>query len=400
MSARTSIHCNQRVMASGLQPTDLASFTLFPKLPEELRCMIWARSAPLRPRVIQLFYEATSNTWHACPDSCGGLPPIIHVSQQARKEALKGYTWAFDTYIDLEDDTIFISDPVFTLREPQRAFLNTEHARAMKKFALSSGVYEGLEEVAAAYPTLCLPFPAVLRKLEELTHFTLAISDDGELTAYDYDPEHASNEGYDFTDEEDIEHESEAEDITAIGPNKTNDEEDVGHESEAEDITAMGPNQTHHEEDGGNESEAEDIAAIGPDQTHSGDSVVNKAYDSQLLARLEELAFKNMSKGFVRERGNIHFENARTSVDHWEEWGDYVYCMMDHYDEEKKTHPDWVRPKVSIMTLRYGLNRLGDYGGPIHLAGDYADIVLEQEIEYSFDSDSMDDVDDFGQVWH
>jgi hypothetical protein len=363
-------------MASGLQPTDLASFTLFPKLPEELRCMIWARSAPLRPRVIQLFYEATSNTWHACPDSCGGLPPIIHVSQEARKEALKGYTWAFDTYIDLEDDTIFISDPVFTLREPQRAFLNTEHARAMKKFALSSGVYEGLGEVAAAYPTLCLPFPAVLRKLEELTHFTLAISDDGELTAYDYDPEHPSNEGYDFTDEEDIEHESEAEDITAIGPN-----------------------QTHYEEDGGNESEAEDITAMGPDQTHSGDSLVT-AYDSQLLTRLEELAFKNMSKGFVRERGNIHFENARTSVDHWEEWGDYVYCMMDHYDEEKKTHPDWVRPKVSLMILRYGLNRPGDYGGPIHLAGDYADTVLEQEIEYRFDSDSMDDVDDSGQVWH
>jgi hypothetical protein len=376
MSAMTSIHSNQRVMASGLQPTDPASFDLFPKLPEELRCMIWERSAPLRTRVIQLFYEATSNTWHACPDNCGGLPPIIHVSQEARKEALKGYTWAFDTYIDLEDDTIVISDPVFTLREPQRAFLNTEHARAMKKFALSSGVYEGLEEVAAAYPTLCLPFPAVLRKLEGLTHFTLAISDDGELTAYDYDSEHELDEGYDLTDEE-----------------------DAGHESEAEDITAIGPDQTHDEEDGGNESEAEDITAIGPDQTHSGDSVV-KAYDSQLLAHLEELAFENMSKGFVRERGDIHFENARTSVDHWEEWGDYVYCMMDHYDEEKKTHPDWVRPKVSIMILRYGLNKLGDYGGPIHIAGDYADTVLEQEIEYRFDSDSMDEVVDFGQVWH
>jgi hypothetical protein len=376
MSAMTSIHSNQRVMASGLQPTDPASFDLFPKLPEELRCMIWERSAPLRTRVVQLFYEATSNTWHACPDNCGGLPPIIHVSQEARKEALKGYTWAFDTYIDLEDDTIVISDPVFTLREPQRAFLNTEHARAMKKFALSSGVYEGLEEVAAAYPTLCLPFPAVLRKLEGLTHFTLAISDDGELTAYDYDSEHELDEGYDLTDEE-----------------------DGGNESEAEDITAIGPDQTHDEEDGGNESEAEDITAIGPDQTHSGDSVV-KAYDSQLLAHLEELAFENMSKGFVRERGDIHFENARTSVDHWEEWGDYVYCMMDHYDEEKKTHPDWVRPKVSIMILRYGLNKLGDYGGPIHIAGDYADTVLEQEIEYRFDSDSMDEVVDFGQVWH
>ena len=38
------------------------------------------------------------------------------------------------------------------------------------------------------------------------------------------------------------------------------------------------------------------------------------------------------------------------------------------------------------MILRYGLNRLGDYGGPIHIAGDYADTVLEQEIEYRFDT--------------
>ena len=196
----------------------------------------------------------------------------------------------------------------------------------MNKFAMFSGLHDGLEEVAAAYPTLCLGFPAVLRKLEELTHFTLVMSDDRELTAYDYDPEHPSNEGYDFTDEEDIEHESEAEDITAIGPNQTDDEEEVGHDSEAEDITAIGPNQIHHEEDGGDESEAEDVTAIGPDQTHSGDSVVNKAYDSQLLARLEELAFKNMSKGFVRERGNIHFENARTSVDHLGRVG-WIMCI-------------------------------------------------------------------------
>jgi hypothetical protein len=244
---------------------------------------------------------------------------------------------------------------VFTLREPQRAFLKTDHARTMNKFALSSGVYEGLEEVAAAYPTLCLRFLAVLRKLEGLTHFTLAISDDGELTAYDYNPGHEPDEGYDSTDEEDA----------------------------------------------GHESEAEDIITIGPDQTHSGDSVVNKACDSQRLARLEKLALENMSKGFVRERGNIHFETAMTSVDHREEWEDFLYCLSDNYDEEKRTHPDWVRPKVSIMILRYGLNWLGDYSGPIHIAGDYDDTVLEQEIRYSFesfDSDSMDEVDDFGMV--
>ena len=106
-----------------------------------------------------------------------------------------------------------------------------------------------------------------------------------------------------------------------------------------------------------------------------------------------------MSTGFVRERGNIHFEDARTSVDHWDEWEVLFDCMADHHDEEKLTHPDWVRPNVSIMILRYGLNRLGEYGGPIHIAGDHGDTVLEQEI-VAFDTQSMDDVDDSGQVWH
>ncbi len=360
-------------MAFDLRPTALTSFTLFPNLPEELRRMIWARSAPLRPRVIQLFYEATSNTWHACPDSCGGLPPIMNVSQEARKEALKGYTRAFDTYIDLEDDTILISDPVFTLREPQRALLNTEHARTMNRFALSSGVYEGLEEVAAQYPTLCLRSLAVLRRLEGLTHFILAISDDGELTAYDYDTGHEPLEGYHSTDEE-----------------------DGGYESQAEDVIAIGPNQTHDEEEGGHESEAEDITATGPDQTHSGDSVVDKSSDSQRLARLEKLALENMSKGFVRERGNIHFESAMSSIDHWEEWRDLLYCLEEQYEEAKRTHPDWVRPKVSIMIVKYGLNRVEDYGGPIHIAGDYDHIVVQQD----FDLGSMfiDDVDNFCPV--
>jgi hypothetical protein len=83
-----------------------------------------------------------------------------------------------------------------------------------------------------------------------------------------------------------------------------------------------------------------------------------------------------------------------TSVDHWEEWGDFAYCLAGNYDEEKKTHPDWVRPKVSIMILKYGLNWVGDYGGPIHIAGDYDVTVLEQEID--FESHSMDEVEYFG----
>ena len=69
----------------------------------------------------------------------------MKISKEARKEALKGYTWAFDTFVDLEEDTIFISDPVFSLRRQRRAFFNAEHTNKLCKIAMSGEVYDGLE---------------------------------------------------------------------------------------------------------------------------------------------------------------------------------------------------------------------------------------------------------------
>lgn len=309
--------------------------------------MIWARASPLRPRVIQLFFEPKTKTWHAYGDSCGGLPPTIHVSQEARKVVLKGYTSAFDTWVDLEEDTIFICDPVFTIRKPLRGFLNTEHAKRLRKISIASDVYNGLERSATKFPTLCPHPAAVLRKLEALTHFTLAVSEDGESGIYD-DTTDSSEDEQDITDWDDSSLDNEVENI------------DIG----------LGRSQ--------------------PENAHLSSSAASTGADPQVaqqlelrrhLAALEKEALANLSRGYVRPRGNIHFESAMESVEHWDDWDLYRALIIQHYGFEKASHPDWIRPKVSIMVLKYGLNQLGDYGGPVHIPGDHR--VRDSDLEDS-----------------
>lgn len=301
--------------------------------------MIWARASPLRPRVIQLFYK--NNGWHACEDGCGGLPPTRTVSREARKEALKGYTFAFDIWMDLEEDTIFISDPVFTIRKPQRDFLNTEYANRVRKVAMSGDVYDGLEQIATEFPTLCHRPMAILRQLEGLRHFILALPEDGEGDLYD-DVSDDSEDGHVLADGDYLDHESGVEYNTVeVEPNHT-------------------------------------------DVTHFSGSAANNDVDQhefqEIHRRLgfwENEALEDMAKGYVRHRGNIHFESAMESADHWDDWDIHKVEMIHHYDEEKDEYPAWVRPKLSIMIVRYGLNQLGDFNWPVHYQGDCSDVQLE-----------------------
>jgi hypothetical protein len=78
-----------------------------------------------------VFYAPEQKVWQACKDGCGGLPSIAHVSREARAEALKGYTKTLDAYIHLKEHTIFISHPVFTIREPRATLMGLEY---VKKF--------------------------------------------------------------------------------------------------------------------------------------------------------------------------------------------------------------------------------------------------------------------------
>lgn len=131
-----------------LQPAALETFTYFRDLPLELRNYIWFFTARYqsRPRVIQVCFVAETQSWRACKDGCGGLPSIGRVSREARMEALKGYSRVFDTYFDFQYDTVFISDPVFTLRKPREAFLSSDFARNIKHVAITEDIYERLCE--------------------------------------------------------------------------------------------------------------------------------------------------------------------------------------------------------------------------------------------------------------
>jgi hypothetical protein len=114
-----------------------------------------------------------------------------------------------------------------------------------------------------------------------------------------------------------------------------------------------------------------------------------------LLDRLDEDAVEVMSKGYFRHLGNIHFESAADHPDHWEDWEIYKQDLEVSCEQEKAEFPDWIRPKVSVMAVVYGLNCLGDFRAKLHLLGDHNDDVLEttaddyaSETEHSSDSES------------
>jgi 2EXR family len=347
-------------MTCELEITAPASFTVFSKLPKELRCIIWTRSAPIRPRVIQLFYESTTNTWHAWKDGCGGLPLTRKVSREAREEALKGYTEAFDTFVNFEEDIIFISDPVFVFQKPIRSFLGAKFANQVRHLAITSEMYLGLVESAVKFPALCFWPPTILQKLKGLTHFTLVLSEDEMSLNYLID-DHID----DHIDDSDS-HDTDWDDSTS--------------ENEVDISNELGPRE-------------KEVGAVG-----SSNSTVDNGVDYEAasrlrrrLARLEKEALANMSNGYVRHPGNIHFESAMESGDYWEDWYDHKMMIVEQCEDEKAANPHWVRPKLSIMLLRYGLKRLGDFHSPVHHQGDYSDVELE-------DSEFPPDESDSGSV--
>jgi hypothetical protein len=325
----------------------LKSFTDFPRLPVETRCQIWSFAAPRRPRILQVFYAPEQKVWQVCKDGCGGLPSIVHVSREARAEALKGYTKTLDAYIHLKEDTIFISDPVFTIREPRAAFMGLEYVNKFERIALSSDVYQGLESTFYQYPKLSESPARILRKFEGLKHFTLAVSDDGEAFR-DGSPEISIEELLDFDDEE------------------------------------------HHHDLG--EEEILETFSAPEDGPHT-----SPEYDLLMRCRLDRLdkeALAIMSKGYFRHVGNVHFESALHSVDHWDSWDQFRGEVSGAFAWEKRRFREWKRPSTSVMIVKYGLVDLYHFAEMVHSAGDQVGCVVEKG---SFDEEEDDDDGDVGE---
>jgi hypothetical protein len=90
-----------------------------------------------------------------------------------------------------------------------------------------------------------------------------------------------------------------------------------------------------------------------------------------------------MSNRYIRHRGNnIHLESPIDDADHWDDWYSYLSEMNEHFDKEKIKYSEWVRPKISIMVVKYGFKRLGNFSGPVHYPGDCIGVILEDS-EYA-----------------
>ncbi|KAL5325436.1 hypothetical protein ACEPPN_006561 [Leptodophora sp. 'Broadleaf-Isolate-01'] len=99
----------------------LKSFTLFPKLPLELRLMIWAIVANENQRWVEISYQH-GDLFTPCADLSGierrsaqySVPTIFHVSHESRTEALRYYTPCYDqwtrgyVYINFNADSLII----------------------------------------------------------------------------------------------------------------------------------------------------------------------------------------------------------------------------------------------------------------------------------------------------
>lgn len=292
------------------------SFKLFLNLPVEIRLRVWAMSARLRPRVIQIYYERENETWRAWKDGCGGLPSTALVCRESFAEAVKPYTKIFDTYFHLKDDTLFVSDPLFTLRKPREILMSSAYVQCIRKIALTNEQLEGIDEMHEESPRVYPSATAILRRFKGLQRFTLVLSEDGAG-----DHEEGSDQWLSDVDEAD-------------------DEEDFGEEH---DTTS-----------------------------------VNDNLELEHLENQETEAMDSMPKGYFRQVGNIHFQHATANADHWDSWQYYKEYLPSQFNEEKEAFPSWSRPNICIMVVRYGLNP--SYQDiEIHIQGDYRDGTITEE---------------------
>ncbi|KAH7391289.1 hypothetical protein BKA64DRAFT_677258 [Cadophora sp. MPI-SDFR-AT-0126] len=310
-------------------------FTKFPDLPTEIRCLIWAKASPSRPRVIQVAYQAEKETWRACVDSCGGLPPIIPVCREARKEALKPYTRLLETWIDFEEDTIFISDPMFNIRKPRSKFMDSACLNSIKRIAFTEDVYFGMKLLHESYPFLVDSQGAIVSKIQGLSHFTLVLMEDG--AGFDEDSEEAEFEHFD-------------EDSPASGndPEEEHDEE-IYEESHDEEVLL----------DDSEEWLVDAEQLQNEDAVPDGEIAGATMEDEDWLSMQEDLAMERLCRGYFRHVGDIHFVSAMHSPDYWDSWYSYLEQVTSDFDVQQFEEPDWNRPMIAIVEVKYGLHYIG-----------------------------------------
>lgn len=114
---------------------NLGTFDQFARLPNELKSQIY-RYVPEPRRVLQVYFNDKSLSWVVCKDTLKP-DPISQVHQLSRKS----YTLFLDVAILPERDIILISDPKFTLRPIQWAFLSAANLQQLQHLAFTVDVW-------------------------------------------------------------------------------------------------------------------------------------------------------------------------------------------------------------------------------------------------------------------
>jgi len=143
---------------------DQGTFTLFPKLPVELRLHIW--NVAREPRIVEVrFYHDRRKNKHKYITQ---QPVLLQVCQQSRKEALKWYQkvfrsrWAlnrvgFDSvYFDFDLDILFINCP--RKQEQLMTYLNrqkeTDGLTLVRRLAIPQSSCRYIAEIIAKFSKL------------------------------------------------------------------------------------------------------------------------------------------------------------------------------------------------------------------------------------------------------
>ncbi|KAF8854012.1 hypothetical protein BDZ45DRAFT_60055 [Acephala macrosclerotiorum] len=110
------------------------TFEQFSQLPNELKCQVWS-SLIQRRRILQLHYNADTLSWRICKDSLRP-DPVSQVNQQARQN----YIIFLDVAVLPQRDIFLISDPKFSLRPIQKAFLNEHNVQKLQHISFTADV--------------------------------------------------------------------------------------------------------------------------------------------------------------------------------------------------------------------------------------------------------------------
>jgi hypothetical protein len=171
-TSRGKIECASKILSESNEP----GFSLFPKLPAELRLKILKLALP-GPRIVEVYYDRARHPWDKSFIRFNTPPPAaLHANWESRRVALEKYWLRLGNeeindcfaQIDPTEDTIFI--PFNSLVKLQQRLIN---GKAWSKEAKES--VRSLAVDARSWKRLCGPEGFVY--FENLEKFTIVIHD-------------------------------------------------------------------------------------------------------------------------------------------------------------------------------------------------------------------------------